>query len=458
MLILRAFNEFFGGSMSRFLTLSGEAVPILCVNEAALTALALSAMERAQLHDFKGKPHQMAVLLSPFGGISKVLFGKNDDLYALGRLPALLPAGIYALDGATVLDALAFAGQQYKFSRYKKDVSEARLLKVSQAVYDEACLQLKGITLARDLVNTPANDMTPATLESVSRETLLPLGATIKVITGEDLLTENFPLIYHVGKASSVAPRLIDAVWGDERHPKLTLIGKGVCFDTGGLNIKPDSGMLLMKKDMGGAATALALAQMVIESKLKLRLRLLIPAVENAIAGNAFRPSDIYPSRKGLSVEIGNTDAEGRLVLADALSFADEENPEMLIDFATLTGAARVALGPDIPPFYTHHDSVAEQVQSLSFVVNDPVWRMPLWKAYDSSMEGKISDLSSTGSLPFAGSITAGHFLNRFVTQCKSYLHFDIYAHVPVATSGRPFGGELQAARACLAFLKTKYS
>jgi leucyl aminopeptidase len=442
--------------MSLFLTTTGNATLIFCVKDMPLN---LSPSELAQLasQDFKGKPNQIGLIYASNGALERVYFGKSDDLYALGRLPAALPAGVYELTGATTLDALAFAGNQYKFSRYKKDTSTARVLKVSQSVYDEAAVLLAGIVLARDLVNTPANDMTPAALESVSRETLLPHGAVIKVTKGEDLLTENFPLIYHVGKASSVAPRLIDVTWGRSDAPKVTIVGKGVCFDTGGLNIKPDSGMLLMKKDMGGAATALALAHMIMTLKLDVRLRLLIPAVENAIAGNAFRPSDIYPSRKGLTVEIGNTDAEGRLVLADALTLADDDAPDLLIDFATLTGAARVALGPDIPPFYTHDDGLASELQAISFKINDPVWRMPLWKAYDSSMDGKISDLSSTGSLPFAGSITAGHFLNRFVTKTKSYVHFDIFAHVPVASPGRTFGGELQAARACLALIQSKF-
>jgi leucyl aminopeptidase len=250
-----------------------------------------------------------------------------------------------------------------------------------------------------------------------------------------------------VGRASDKAPRLVDITWGDPRKPKVTLVGKGVCFDSGGLDIKPSSGMLLMKKDMGGAAAALALAAMIMEGNLAVRLRVLLPIVENAISSMAYRPGDVYPSRKGLSVEIGNTDAEGRLVLADALALADEESPELLVDFATLTGAARVALGPDLPPFYTEDEDLAAEVTRFGATTSDPVWRMPLWDPYDKLIEGKVSDLVNVSSGAFAGSVTAALFLRRFVEKAKSWVHFDIFAWTPGAKSGRPEGGEVQAAR-----------
>ncbi|MGL4437987.1 MAG: leucyl aminopeptidase family protein, partial [Bosea sp. (in: a-proteobacteria)] len=274
---------------------------------------------------------------------------------------------------------------------------------------------------------------------------------------GDDLITQNFPMIHAVGKASPRAPRLIDLTWGDAAHPKVTLLGKGVVFDTGGLNIKPDSSMLLMKKDMGGAASAIAAARMVMASRLPVRLRLLVPAVENAIAGNAFRPGDVLQSRKGLSVEIGNTDAEGRLILADALALADEETPAFLADFATLTGAARVALGPDLPPFYTHDEKLAADLARIAARVNDPVWRLPLWHPYDAMLDSKIASLNHISGGPFAGSITAALFLNRFVNNASAYVHFDVYAWNPAAKPGRPDGGEVQAARLIHALLKERY-
>jgi len=270
-------------------------------------------------------------------------------------------------------------------------------------------------------------------------------------------LTQNFPLIHAVGMASHRAPRLIDLSWGDPGHPKVTLVGKGVCFDSGGLDIKPPSGMLLMKKDMGGAANVLALAQMVMDAKLKVRLRVLIPAVENAVAGNAFRPLDIFPSRAGITVEIGNTDAEGRLVLADALALADEEAPDLLIDIGTLTGAARVALGPDLAPFYTPDERLASDLARCAIFENDPLWRMPLWPAYDSWLDSKTATITNAPSGTFAGSITCALFLQRFVERAKSWLHLDIYAWTPQARPARPEGGECQSARALYKLLSERY-
>jgi leucyl aminopeptidase len=278
------------------------------------------------------------------------------------------------------------------------------------------------------------------------------------VVRGDDLLAQNFPLLHAVGRAADEPPRIVDFSFGPADAPKVTLVGKGVCFDTGGLDIKPSAGMLIMKKDMGGAATALALASMIMDAKLPLRLRVVVPIVENAIAGNAFRPGDIYPSRKGLSVEIGNTDAEGRLILADALAFADEEAPDLLFDFATLTGAARVALGPDLPPMYSDDDALASACREHGRKVHDPVWRMPLWNAYDKQLEGKISDLVNVSSGPFAGSITAALFLRRFVERAKAWAHFDVYAWNPKTLPGRPEGGEVQVARLLFSLLADRYA
>ncbi|MDP3321344.1 MAG: leucyl aminopeptidase family protein, partial [Bosea sp. (in: a-proteobacteria)] len=270
----------------------------------------------------------------------------------------------------------------------------------------------------------------------------------------DDLLARNFPMIHAVGRASPRAPRLIDLVWGNPDHPKVTLVGKGVAIDTGGIDLNHSAGMLLMKKDMGGAAAAIAAARMIMLARLPVRLRLLVPAVENAVSGSAFRPGDILPSRKGLSVEIGNTDAEGRLILADALALADEEAPELLIDFATLTGAARTALGPDLPPFYTHDEGLAAEIARLGQAVNDPVWRMPLWPPYERMLESRIADLNHVSGGSFAGSVTAALFLNRFVEKTQSYAHFDIYAWTPSARPGRPEGGECQAARLTYALVR----
>jgi len=315
----------------------------------------------------------------------------------------------------------------------------------------------EAVTLTRDLVNTPANDLGPAEIEATARALAARFGADITVTTGDDLLAANFPLIHAVGRASARAPRLIDLSWGDPDAPKVTLVGKGVAFDTGGLDIKPPSGMLLMKKDMGGAAHVIGLAQMIMARGLKLRLRVIIPAVENAIDGTAFRPGDIFPSRKGLSVEIGNTDAEGRLILADALTLADEEAPELLIDLATLTGAARVALGPQLPPAYTDDETLAADLARCAALEADPLWRLPLWKPYASMLDSPIADLNNAPGGGFAGSITAALFLERFVERAASWLHIDIYAWNPSSRPGRPEGGEAQTIRALDALLTERY-
>jgi leucyl aminopeptidase len=428
----------------------------------------LAPVERAFAESAAFEPRPGCHLLLPGadGALARVLFGDDaplqpaPDRFLAGKLPAVLPRGIYRFLNAPDprLAALAFALGSYRFGRYRKSEDRQVRLVLPEGVDGNDLTRIvDGVTLARDLINTPANDLGPAELEQAARTLAGRHDAAVRTIVGDELLAQNFPLIHAVGRAAAGAPRLIDMTWGDPRAPKVTLVGKGVCFDSGGLDIKPDSAMLLMKKDMGGAASVLALAHMIMDRKLKVRLRLLVPAVENAIAGNAFRPRDVYSSRKGLSVEVGNTDAEGRLILADALALADEEAPDVLVDMGTLTGAARVALGPDLPPLYTHDDALADALASHASAENDPLWRLPLWGPYDSMLESKVADLNNVASGGFAGSIICALFLNRFVSAAKSWLHFDIYAWNPSAKSARPEGGECQAARALYALLSARY-
>ena len=449
------------------------AVPIILVTSATWSDIraGLDAPARAfaDAAGFEPRAGRHLLLPAPDGNLAGVLFGLDApdacarDPFLPGRLPGLLPKGIYCFvhlpdDGR--LAALAFALGSYQFGRYRKtDAREVRLEIPAGIDGEDLTRIIEGVFLARDLINTPTNDMGPAELEAAARQLAARHGATIRSIVGDDLLAENFPLVHAVGRAAAAksAPRLIDMSWGDPAAPKVTLVGKGVCFDTGGLDIKPDSAMLLMKKDMGGAASMLALAHMIMGGGLKLRLRVLLPAVENAISGDAFRPRDIYRSRKGLSVEIGNTDAEGRLILADALSLADDEAPELLVDMGTLTGAARVALGPDLPPFYTHDDELAAALARHARAEHDPLWRLPLWAPYDSMLDSKVADLGNVATGGFAGSIICALFLNRFVAAAKSWLHVDIYAWTPAAKAGRPEGGECQAARAVYAYLAARY-
>jgi leucyl aminopeptidase len=408
------------------------------------------------------------LLLPGANGLSGVLFGLDApdkggrDRFLPGRLPGLLPAGTYRFanaDDDARLGALAFALGAYRFSRYRAGEDKAVRLALSQETDGTDLSRVaEAVTLARDLINTPANDLGPAELEEAACSLAEQHGASSRTIVGDDLLTENFPLIHAVGRAAARAPRLVDIAWGDPGHPKITLVGKGVCFDTGGLDIKPDTGMLTMKKDMGGAACVLALAHMVMDARLPVRLRVLIPAVENSISGSAFRPLDVYRSRKGITVEIGNTDAEGRLILADALALADDEAPELIVDMATLTGAARVALGPDLPAFFTDDDALAGDLARHADAENDPLWRMPLWRPYESLLDSKTADINNVSSGAQGGSITAALFLRRFVTQAKAWAHLDVYAWTQTTKSGRPEGGDCQAARALYALLKERYA
>jgi leucyl aminopeptidase len=416
---------------------------------------------------FEPKPGRHLLLPAAQGSLAGALFALEEDddpgkdLFRPGALWGLLPAGAYRFANAPhdpKLAALALALGAYRFSRYRQqDGKEVKLELPGNVDGEDLTRTVEAVWLARDLINTPSNDMGPAELEDAARMLAKRHGAEVRSIVGDALLAENFPLIHAVGRAAAREPRLIDIVWGEPDHPRVTLIGKGVCFDTGGLDVKSESAMQNMKKDMGGAATMLALAHMLMARGIKLRLRVLIPAVENAISGAAFRPRDIYRSRKGVTVEIGNTDAEGRLILADAIALADEEQPELIADMATLTGAARVALGTELPPFYTDDEELAGALARCAQSECDPLWRMPLWRPYEQLLESKVADINNVSSSNLGGSITAALFLRRFVTAARAWLHCDIYAWNQTARPGRPEGGECQAARALYALLVARY-
>jgi leucyl aminopeptidase len=417
---------------------------------------------------FKGAARHHALLAGSGGTLAGAVLGIGEGAESsrmgaaealLGLLPAALPGGSYHLASPVsnpALAAISWGLGAYRFRRYRAAADEPlAALRLPDGVDGEAVLNtVEAVWLGRDLINTPANDMGPAELESAARTLAKRHGAKVSVVVGDDLVKKNFPLIHAVGRASPRAPRLIELVWGRPDAPKVTAIGKGICFDTGGLDLKPASAMLLMKKDMGGAAAALALAHMVMGRKLDVRLRVLIAAAENSVSGEAFRPGDILMSRAGKSIEIGNTDAEGRLVLADALALADEETPDILLTFATLTGAARVALGPELPPFYCDDDAFAAELSAAAMAVCDPVWRMPLTTPYETWLDSPNADMNNIAEGGFAGSIVGAIFLKRFVRRARLFAHFDIYgwntAHKPLG----PKGGEPQAARAVFEALR----
>jgi leucyl aminopeptidase len=417
----------------------------------------------AETQGFKAKPGQVLVLTdAKTGKPVRVIAGlpEQPDLWSYAAIAAALPGGEYRLTDGKAGDAaaLGWALANYRFDRYKKiEKKSARLIWPAKANKQRVVALYDGIVLARDLINTPAGDMGPAELAEAARAAALIGGAEFNCIIGEELLEQNYPMIHAVGRASHRLPRLIDMRWGNPKHPKLTLVGKGVCFDTGGLDLKPSAGMLLMKKDMGGAAVMLGLAATIMAMQLPVRLRVLIGAVENSVSGNAFRPGDVLPSRKGLTVEIGNTDAEGRLVLGDALAEADAEKPDWLIDAATLTGAARVAVGPDLPALFSTDDAMAQALLDAGLSAGDPLWRLPLHQPYRDYIEGKVADLSNSGDTPFAGSITAALFLKEFVTKTKSYAHLDMFAWNPKARPGRPLGAEATGLRALYAAIEKRY-
>jgi len=413
---------------------------------------------------FKAGAGEVLLVPDGKGGIAGAMLGTGDgdDPLVAGALARKLPAGDWYFENAPESDlrlaSLGFLLGAYRFTRYRKPSGETPRLVLDLSLdRTEIAALAEAVWLARDLVNTPANDLGPDGIEAAAKAVAAPRKMTVKVIKGADLLKQNFPLIHAVGRASDQAPRLIDMRWGKRGAPRLTLVGKGVAFDTGGLDIKPPSGMRNMKKDMGGAANVLALAGLIVDMKLNVRLRVLIPAVENSIAGNAFRPGDIFPSRKGLTVEIGNTDAEGRLILADALTLADEEKPDLIIDMATLTGAARVALGPDLPPFYTTDEEFASALADAALIEHDPLWRMPLWAPYGKGLSSPVADLCNITSDGMAGSVTAALFLQRFVSAAKAWAHLDIFAWSPAAKPHAPVGGEAQGIRALLVALKRRY-
>ena len=417
-----------------------------------------SAVDAAR---FKGKAGEVVVVPGEGPGDWSVAAGTGSDgladPWALANAAAKLPAGTYRLvDAEPGAAGLGWCLAQHRFERYKpaEDAEPPRVLLSSDVnAVRETVRVADAVALVRDLVDTPAGDMGPAELAAAVEAQGRLFGATVRVTTGEGL-RDGFPMIHAVGRAAAQAPRLIDLAWGDPAHRKLTVVGKGITFDSGGLNIKGGAGMALMKKDMGGAAHALALARLVMQADLPVRLRLLVPAAENAIAGDAFRPGDVLRSRNGLTVEIGNTDAEGRLVLADALTLAQEDSPEWLIDFATLTGAARVALGPDLPALFANDDGLADALLAAAAATRDPLWRLPLWPGYKDMLKSPIADLNNAPEGGFAGAVTAALFLERFITPGQAWAHFDTFAWMPAAKPGRPKGGEALGLRASWAAVR----
>ncbi|MBS0251708.1 MAG: leucyl aminopeptidase family protein [Proteobacteria bacterium] len=429
-----------------------------------------NALQQAWLaaQSFSGVAKRSVLLPDAEGKVSAVAFGIGNgqqgepsgpsELLA-GLLGAGLPAGTYRIASELAqpdLAALAWALGSYSFSRYRSKAPNGKRAKLRLAAdgAERIINTAEAVWLGRDLINTPASDMAPADLEAVARVLAERHGAEISVVVGDDLLAKNFPLIHAVGRASPRPPRLIDMSWGPIGAPKITLVGKGISFDTGGLDIKPASAMLLMKKDMGGAATALTLAHMIMGQRLNCRLRVIIPTAENSVGGDAFRPGDVLASRLGLSVEIGNTDAEGRLVLADALALADADEPDSVFVFATLTGAARSALGPDLPAFFTNDTALAQSLPPLAASIGDPLWTMPLWEGYQRNLDSDIADMNNVWESPFAGAITAALFLKRFVSKARRFAHFDLYGWRPAARPLGPKGGEPQTARAVMEHLR----
>ncbi len=409
---------------------------------------------------FKGAIGDVVVLSNPDGLPSSVYIGAGDGQMALAIATAVsrLPAGDYLaprdLDKSAIL---AWSLAQYSFDQYKTKPSLPRILSVNEPILSSVLVEAKAIFFVRDLINMPANALGPKEMAEQVATLARDHGAEFKQWIGDELVRDNFPAIHAVGRAAADAPRLLSLTWGDETHPRVTLVGKGVCFDSGGLDIKPSSGMRLMKKDMGGAAQVMGLAQLLMSQRLPIRLQVLIPAVENAIGSQAYRPGDVLTMRNGLTVEIDNTDAEGRLVLADALVKACEEKPDVLMDFSTLTGAARVAVGTEISAMFTNDDQLAQALTTAAVTVNDPVWRMPLFSGYASMLESSIADMSNSSGSPYAGAITAALFLQRFITEPVSWVHFDVMAWNIGNKPGRPEGGEAMGMLAAAQYLQARY-
>lgn len=416
---------------------------------------------------FKADPGTFCFLADAQGKLEQVFLGVShkDDFWSYGILPLVLPAGVYALDSTIVKTeraehiAMAWGLGSYQFTVYKKQLPLTAQLELSEHSHPARIDNVvRAIYLTRDLINTPTEDMGPAELAETANKLAEEFGAQFKQIIGDDLLKEGYPLIHAVGRASVHAPRLIELRWGESRFPKVCLVGKGVCFDSGGLDIKPFDGMALMKKDMGGAAHVLGLARAIMANHLPIQLRVLIPAVENAVSGDAYHPGDILSSRKGFTVEVTNTDAEGRLILADVLTEASSEKPELIIDFATLTGAAKVALGPDIPALFSSDDELAYELMNASNRENDPMWRLPLFTGYLTELVSPIADLCNSGPGKFGGSITAALFLQQFVTPGIPWAHFDLMAYNTMPRPGRPLGGEAMGLRAVLHYLQKRFN
>lgn len=419
---------------------------------------------------FRAEAGNVSLIPDAKGKLSRVILcvSETNSFWSIGSLPSLLPEGVYTLDGVNPNDyeqkAIIWGLGAYQFTKYKKpNRKPAQLFLPKEIDHTYIANQVESIYMVRDLINIPTDDLGPTEFSDFAKKFAKENDATFKQIVGEDLLKQNYPLIYAVGRASDDAPRLIDIRWEakktkNKKLPLVTLVGKGVCFDTGGLDIKNSSAMLLMKKDMGGAAHVLGLARMIMQANLPVQLRVLIPMVENAVSGNAYRPGDVIKSRKGITVEIGNTDAEGRLVLADALTEAVSENPALLIDIATLTGAARIALGTDLPGLFCNNDTVAHEVIRQSAEVVDPIWRLPLFTAYRESLNSPIADINNAGTDGYAGAITAALFLKEFVPDTISWMHFDLMAWNLKSRAGRPQGGEAMALRALFSYVQASFN
>lgn len=445
------------GQSARTITLLTPETFDAWLNRQSAATRALASAQR-----FTAKPGTHVLI--PDGDGIAVVAGVADasSPWALAKLAEALPEGSYRLDGVEVgANALGWLLGQYRFTRYRKAEDAApRVLLTRDVAHRDEIIRIAAATAqVRDLVNSGAGDLGPAELEAEAQTLARAHHADVTVTSGE-ALARDYPMIHAVGQAATRerAPRLIELHWGDPSHPRIAIVGKGVCFDTGGLDIKPSAGMRLMKKDMGGAAHAVALAGLVMAAKLPVRLHLLIPAVENAVSGASFRPGDVLRTRKGLMVENTNTDAEGRLILGDALTRAGEEAPELILDFATLTGAARVALGPDLPPLFTDDEALAADLLTAGVAEDDPVWRMPLWDGYDDMLKSDIADMVNAPDGGFAGAITAALFLRRFVPKDTAWAHLDVFAWRPSAKPGRPKGGDAYALRAAYAMLKKRYS
>lgn len=404
---------------------------------------------------FEAKAGNFCLIPNQKGGIDKVVLGveRHNDMWNLSALAKKLPAGNYQGTDISDLQALGWGLGSYRYSRYQTSnpLREQAKLQFANPQVEQ---QLRALYLIRDLINTPASDMMPQHLAQATQELAAQFGATFEEVVGDDLLARNYPAIHAVGRASTHAPRLLDLRWGDVTHKKVTLVGKGVCFDSGGLDIKPAKGMRWMKKDMGGGAHVLGLASMIMAGQLPVRLRVLIPAVENAVSANAFRPGDVLSTRSGKTVEIDNTDAEGRLVLCDALCEAASETPELIIDFATLTGAARIALGTELPAFFGNNDTIAAELIRAAEAVQDPIWRLPLHKPYRDHLNSNIADIANSSDNSYGGAISAALYLEEFIKGCP-WLHFDIMAFNTRERPGRPYGGEAMGVRAVYRLLET---